>query len=82
MAVIASRPVRHVTALTAYDRAFARLRALGLGRTKAATVMAAIDYLVLGSAIETFKGGFDRKPAEYAEEYPHLAGALTRDRRR
>ena len=28
--------------------------------------MAAIDYLVLGSAIETFKGGFNRKPAEYA----------------
>ena len=28
--------------------------------------MAAIDYLVLGSAIETFKGGFDRPAAEYA----------------
>ena len=27
--------------------------------------MAAIDFLVLGSAIETFKGGFDRPADEY-----------------
>ena len=43
--------------------------------------MAALDYLVLGSCIETFAGGFDRPPAEYAQEYPHLAAVLdeTRD---
>jgi len=76
VAVIASRPVRHVTALTAYDAAFAVFAGWGWDARKAATVMAAIDYLVLGSAIETFKGGFDRKPAEYAGEYPHLARAL------
>jgi hypothetical protein len=76
VAVIASRPVRHVTALTAYDRAFAAFAAWGWDARKATTVMAAIDYLVLGSAIETFKGGFDRKPAAYADEYPHLASAL------
>ncbi len=76
VALIASRPVRHVTALTAYDRAFAVFADWGWDARKAATVMAAIDYLVLGSAIETFKGGFDRKPAEYAENYPHLARAL------
>lgn len=39
--------------------------------------MAAIDYLVLGSAIETFAGGFDRPPAEYEADYPHLASALS-----
>jgi AcrR family transcriptional regulator len=76
VAIIARRPVRHVTALTAYDRAFAAFSSWGWDAKKAATVMAAIDYLVLGSAIETFKGGFDRKPAEYADEYPHLARAL------
>jgi AcrR family transcriptional regulator len=81
VAVIASRPVRHVTALTAYDRTFEVFARWGWDATKAATVMAAIDYLVLGSAIETFKGGFDRKPAEYSDDYPHLARALdgTRD---
>ena len=73
--------MRHVTALTAYDHAFAAFSSWGWDAKKAATVMAAIDYLVLGSAIETFKGGFDRKPADYAEDFPHLARALdgTRD---
>jgi hypothetical protein len=38
--------------------------------------MAALDFLVLGSAIETFKGGFDRPADDYEPDYPHLAGAL------
>ena len=38
--------------------------------------MAAIDFLVLGSAIETFKGGFDRPAEDYEPDYPHLASAL------
>ena len=42
----------------------------------AAVVMAAVDFLVLGSAIETFKGGFDRPPGDYDPDYPHLASAL------
>ena len=69
--------MQHVTALTAYDKAFAVFAGWGWDEKRAATVMAAIDYLVLGSAIETFKGGFDRKPAEYAGNYPHLANALS-----
>jgi AcrR family transcriptional regulator len=77
VAVIASRPVRHATALSAYDRTFAVFARWGWDEQIAATVMAAIDYLVLGSAIETFKGGFDRAPAEYESDYPYLAKALT-----
>lgn len=76
VAIIASRPVRSPTALGAYDRVFAAFQRFGWEPQFAATVMAAIDYLVLGSAIETFKGGFDRPPAEYAGDYPHLAAAL------
>jgi len=76
VAVIASRPVRHATALNAYDQAFAAFARWGWDERRAATVMAAIDYLVLGSAIETFKGGFDRDPADYADGYPHLARTL------
>ena len=45
MAVIASRPVRHHTALSAYNQAFAAFARWGWDARKAATVMAAIDYL-------------------------------------
>ena len=38
--------------------------------------MAAIDFLVLGSAIETFKAGFHRGADDYAADYPHLSAAL------
>jgi len=77
VAIIASRPVRSPVALGAYDKAFAAFEGFGWDAEFSASVMAAIDYLVLGSAIETFKGGFDRPPAEYAEAFPHLAAALT-----
>lgn len=76
VATIASRPVRHSVALRAYDDMFARFAQFGWEPRYAATVLAAIDYLVLGSSIETFKGGFDRPVEEYAGEYPHLAAAL------
>lgn len=76
VAIIASRPVRSPTALSAYEGVFAAFERFGWDATFAATVMAAIDYLVLGSAIETFKGGFDRPAADYEADYPHLAAAL------
>ncbi|MBE2317183.1 TetR/AcrR family transcriptional regulator C-terminal domain-containing protein [Solirubrobacter sp. CPCC 204708] len=76
VAIIASRPVRHTVALRAYDDMFARFARFGWEPRYAATVMAAIDYLVLGSAIETFKGGFDRPAADYEDDFPHLAAAL------
>lgn len=76
VAIIASRPVRSATALSAYEGAFAAFEGFGWEPRFAATVMAAIDYLVLGSAIETFNGGFDRPAAEYEDTYPHLAAAL------
>ncbi|GAA1223054.1 hypothetical protein GCM10009665_11670 [Kitasatospora nipponensis] len=37
---------------------------------------AALDYLVLGSALETFTEGFARPPADYRPHYPALAEAL------
>ena len=76
VAMIASRPVRTRHRAARLRPAFAAFARLGWDARTAATVMAAIDYLVLGSAIETFKGGFDRTPAEYEAEYPHLAAAL------
>ena len=64
------------TALRAYDDGFAAFARFGWDGHTASVVMAAIDFLVLGSAIETFKGGFDRAAEDYEPDYPHLAGAL------
>jgi AcrR family transcriptional regulator len=76
VATIASRPVRTEVALSAYDSAFAAFARWGWDRRTSASVMAAVDFLVLGSCIETFAAGFDRPPAEYEPDYPHLAAAL------
>ncbi len=76
VATIASRPVRSDVSLRGYDQTFAAFQSLGWDPQTAAAVLAAIDFLVLGSAIETFGAGFDRAPDEYAPEYPNLAAAL------
>jgi AcrR family transcriptional regulator len=76
VATIASRPVRADIALRAYDYAFAAFARWGWDARTGAAVMAAVDFLVLGSCIETFAAGFDRPPAEYEPEYPYLAAAL------
>jgi AcrR family transcriptional regulator len=76
VATIASRPVRSVVSLHAYDETFAAFEALGWDHKTASTVLAALDFLVLGSSIETFSAGFDRPAEEYDDDYPHLAAAL------
>ncbi len=76
VATIASRPVRAGVALLGYDQTFAAFEQLGWDRQMAAAALAAVDFLVLGSCIETFGAGFDRTPEEYEPEYPHLAAAL------
>ena len=37
---------------------------------------AAIDFLVIGSALETYTAGFTRPPSEYRPAYPALADSL------
>jgi AcrR family transcriptional regulator len=76
IATIVRRPVRTHVALSGYDRLFRLLLGLGWDGVTSSAIVAAIDYLVLGSAIETFAAGFDRSPDEYAEDYPSLAEAL------
>jgi hypothetical protein len=48
----------------------------GWSPQRALELMAAIEFLVLGSALVPFTGGFVRPPAGYAERYPSLAAAL------
>jgi AcrR family transcriptional regulator len=76
VATVSARPVRTDVALRAYDQAFAAFERFGWDGHTAAVVMAAVDFLVLGSAIETFKAGFDRGAGDYETGYPQLAAAL------
>ncbi|GAA1935235.1 TetR/AcrR family transcriptional regulator [Kitasatospora viridis] len=76
IALLARRRVEAPRALRGYDALLALLGRAGLTPADAAEVAAALDYLVLGSALETFTAGFTREPAEYRPEYPALADAL------
>ncbi|MEE1786555.1 TetR/AcrR family transcriptional regulator C-terminal domain-containing protein [Streptomyces sp. SP17BM10] len=76
IALLARRRVEADSALRGYDALLALLGRAGLGPADAAEVAAALDYLVLGSAMETFTAGFAREPAAYRPEYPALADAL------
>ncbi|MFF2145244.1 TetR/AcrR family transcriptional regulator [Kitasatospora sp. NPDC058190] len=76
VALLARRRVEADNALRGYDALLALLGRAGLGPADAAEVAAALDYLVLGSALETFTAGFTRAPAAYRPQYPALADAL------
>lgn len=76
IAIVARAPVASTDALAGYDALLATLRRAGCSLAEAAATAAALDYLVLGSALETFTTGFDRTPAHYRPDYPDLADAL------
>jgi AcrR family transcriptional regulator len=76
IAAIARRPVTTRASLRVYEDLFAFLKGHGFDLKTATAISAAIDFLVLGSAILTYAEGFERPPDEYAEDYPHLANAL------
>lgn len=76
LALIARREVETDPALGVYDRALAALARAGWAPARALEILAAVEYLVLGSALVPFSGGFVRRPDEYADRYPALAAAL------
>ncbi|MFI8086035.1 TetR/AcrR family transcriptional regulator [Kitasatospora sp. NPDC086009] len=76
IALLARRRVGADLQLLGYEALLGALGRAGLAPADAAEVAAAVDYLVLGSALETFTAGFTRPPAEYRPRYPALAGAL------
>ncbi|MFD9125864.1 TetR/AcrR family transcriptional regulator C-terminal domain-containing protein [Kitasatospora sp. NPDC059571] len=77
IALLARRRVEADRQLRTYDALLAALTRAGLAPADAAEAAAALDYLVLGSALETFAAGFTRPAADYGPRYPALAGALT-----
>jgi AcrR family transcriptional regulator len=76
LATLLRRPVRAEVALGGYDQLLRFLMDQGWDGPTATAISAALDYLTLGSAIETFSAGFDRPPDDYANDYPSLAEAL------
>lgn len=76
VAVAMRRPIQTATALDLFEREFALLTDAGWDPSRASAIVAGLDHLVLGSALETFAAGFDRPPEEYAERHPVLAGVL------
>jgi AcrR family transcriptional regulator len=73
---IMRRSVRTRSALTTYDRLFSILMGAGWDGAEASAIMAALDYLVLGSGLLRFSAGFERPAEDYAEDHPFLARAL------
>lgn len=76
IALVARRRVEADKALRGYDALLATLVRAGCTPDRAAEAAAALDYLVLGSALETFAAGFTRSPAGYRPAHPALADSL------
>jgi AcrR family transcriptional regulator len=77
LGVIMRRPVRTSSALATYDGLFFPiLFGAGWDGEEASAIMAALDYLVLGSGLLRFAGGFERSAEEYEQDHPFLARAL------
>lgn len=76
VALVSRRPVVGEGALSFYDDLIRTLGSFGVDPGRVLVLVGALDFLVLGSAVETFAAGFHREPADYAAPYPALAGAL------
>lgn len=76
IALLARRRVGADRQLLGYEALLAALGRAGLTPADAAEAAAALDYLVLGSALETFAAGFTGTPDDYRPRHPELARAL------
>jgi AcrR family transcriptional regulator len=77
LAVIARRAIETDVALAGYDTVLGTLQRAGWSPAATLEVMAALEYLVLGSALVPFTRGFARPPTDYADRYPALARSLS-----
>ncbi|MER5637884.1 TetR/AcrR family transcriptional regulator C-terminal domain-containing protein [Kitasatospora sp. NPDC002227] len=76
IALLARRQVGAERQLLGYEALLSALDRAGLAPADAAEAAAALDYLVLGSALETFTAGFTCPADDYRPAYPALATAL------
>jgi AcrR family transcriptional regulator len=80
VALVARRPIASERALEVYECLLESLVRHGIAMSNALPAMGFLDYIVLGSAGETFVGGFDRTPPAFTDHYPLLAQALQENR--
>ncbi|GAA4989718.1 TetR/AcrR family transcriptional regulator C-terminal domain-containing protein [Kineococcus glutinatus] len=74
-AMLVRRPLGTESSLRVYDTLLAALRRHGLSAAEALRSVVVLDFLVLGSVLESFIGGF-ADAATYAGRYPALAEVL------
>lgn len=72
---LAYGPARREASLRRADAVHGGLVAAGWPPRYATLIGASTKYLVVGSAMSSFAGGFDDDVQVYVERYPHLAGA-------
>jgi AcrR family transcriptional regulator len=76
VAVAMRRPITTPAALRIYDYESAVLLDAGFTPERASTILAALDHLVLGSALEAFAAGFDQPAAAYGPAHAQLVRVL------
>ena len=80
--MIITLPINSEHALTVYEAVAACLVRAGVPTDRVMPLMALLDSIALGSAIEPFAEGFVGPSATYRPDYPTLAQALRHRRRR
>ncbi len=73
--LLATGPALRPSALRAADAVYGALVRAGWPPGYATRIGAALRYLVIGSAVGSFAGGFVADPAVYQERYPNLRDA-------
>jgi len=74
--IVVRRPLVAQNAVGTYGAAAAALVRAGVPIDQVMAVLALLDFIVLGSAVDTFIDGFAVDPADYDEDYPELGAAI------
>lgn len=80
-ALISNRGINLDHALTVYESIARFLLAVKVPTHQIMALMALLDSLVLGSAVEPFSAGFDEPIRWYRKEFPSLAECLSKTKR-
>ncbi len=74
--IVVRRPLTAQNAVGTYGAAAAALVRAGVPIDQVMAVLALLDFIVLGSAVDNFIDGFAADPGDYDAEHPDLAAAI------
>jgi len=74
--IVVRRPLVAQNAVGTYGAAATALVRAGVPVDQVMAVLALLDFIVLGSAVDTFIDGFAADPSDYDDEHPDLAAAI------